>query len=70
MTTAKPCDCAQTDELLTTAAVASRLFLSVGTLQNWRSADRGGPPYVKVGARVRYRASDLREWIEQLSDEG
>ena len=39
-------------------------FLSVGekTLAKWRS-ERRGPSFVKQGRIVRYRISDLDEWI-------
>ena len=32
------------------------------TLAHWRSEGRG-PAYVKLGARVGYRGSDLNEWL-------
>jgi hypothetical protein len=41
-------------------------FLSIRktTLQVWRSTNRVQLPYVKVGRLVRYRAGDLRAFIE------
>ncbi|MFN3625068.1 MAG: helix-turn-helix transcriptional regulator [Hyphomicrobium sp.] len=35
---------------------------SVGTLDKLRSTG-GGPTFVKLGGRVRYRIADLNEWI-------
>jgi hypothetical protein len=35
-----------------------------GTLANWR-AQRRGPPYVKVGARVVYPLDQLVAWEQQ-----
>ena len=32
-------------------------------LATWRSEGRG-PAYIKIGARVAYRGSDLNEWLE------
>ena len=32
------------------------------TLAHWRSEGRG-PRYVKIGARVAYRGSDLNKWL-------
>ncbi len=47
-----------------TAAAAARLGVETTTLQNWRwSGD--GPRYVKVGRLVRYRLSDLADWLDQ-----
>lgn len=43
---------------------AERLGLEASTLANmrWRG---GGPPYLKVGGRVRYRLSDLADWLDE-----
>lgn len=43
---------------------AERLGLEASTLANkrWRG---GGPPYLKVGGRVRYRLSDLADWLDK-----
>ena len=32
------------------------------TLAHWRSEGRG-PAYIKLGARVAYRGSDLNQWL-------
>lgn len=32
------------------------------TLAHWRSEGRG-PAYIKIGARVAYRGSDLNNWL-------
>jgi excisionase family DNA binding protein len=51
--------------LLTPKQAAELLGLPEGTLAQWRS-QRRGPPYVKMEFRlVRYRRSDLEEWIEK-----
>lgn len=46
------------DSLLTPAALADRWSCSLGWLANRRSAGTG-LPFVKVGALVRYRLSDV-----------
>jgi predicted DNA-binding transcriptional regulator AlpA len=52
-------------KLLSEKEAAGDLGFSIRTLQAWRVRG-GGPPYVKVSARcVRYRQSDLEEWIEE-----
>jgi predicted DNA-binding transcriptional regulator AlpA len=50
------------DELLSPDQLAAELDVSPRTLPGWRL--RGlGPPYVKVGALVRYRRSDVDAWL-------
>lgn len=58
----QPRDVVTTDELLTAGDVAQTLGLSAGTLANWRSVGMG-PTFVKVGGRVRYRASSVNTWV-------
>lgn len=59
--------CRETDggavqPLLTETQAARILRVSPRTLQGWRHRG-GGPPYVKLGAAVRYRRDDLRRYI-------
>lgn len=50
-------------ELLDEKEAAAALGCAICTLRNWRSQKRG-PRFVKVGRRlVRYRRSDLAEFI-------
>jgi len=52
------------DVLLTPSAVAQRLSLHEGTLNNWRS--RGyGPRFVRLGRRVRYPEREVVRWISE-----
>jgi len=51
-------------ELLTTEQAAVELGLSKATLEHWRMV-RKGPRFAKIGPRcIRYRRTDLDEWIE------
>jgi hypothetical protein len=50
--------------LLTVSEVAALLRCSISSLNKWRCLG-GGPAFVKVGARVRYRLSDVAAWITQ-----
>jgi len=51
--------------LLTPEEVAEQIGLSVETLAQWRSQKKG-IPFVKVSRNcVRYRKSDLDDWIEE-----
>jgi excisionase family DNA binding protein len=53
-----------TAELLTTEQTAKLLGLKPTTLEHWRIV-RKGPAFVRVGPRcIRYRRSDLEEWVE------
>jgi len=49
-------------ELMSKAAVAKVLHVSQKTVDNERQ--RGNLPYVKIGAQVRFRRSDVRDYIE------
>lgn len=52
-------------ELLTARQTAEWLDVSRRTLESFRIAGRG-PKYLKIGRCVRYRARDLKEWLEGL----
>lgn len=49
------------DELFTAAALATRWEMSPGTLSNWRIAGKG-PKFIKVGKKIFYRITDVRDW--------
>jgi predicted DNA-binding transcriptional regulator AlpA len=51
------------DALLRETDAANFLKLSIRTLQAWRSSGVG-PAFVRAGRAVRYRQSDLINWIE------
>lgn len=48
---------------VTPEEAAQRIGIKVGTIQNWRWSGRG-PKFIKCGGRVRYRLSDLAEWLD------
>ncbi len=50
------------NEFLTEEEVAGWLKISQRTLQAWRQRG-GGPPFIKIGRLVRYRASDMVSWL-------
>jgi predicted DNA-binding transcriptional regulator AlpA len=37
--------------------------MSIATVRRWRLLDQG-PKYLKIGAAVRYRASDVSAWLQ------
>ena len=52
------------DRLLTTQQLAGYLGVPVATLYAWRHQG-AGPPGFRVGKHVRYRSSDIEQWIAQ-----
>ena len=50
-------------ELLSEHEAAQALTLKVPTLQEWRSSGRVRLPFVKLGGAVRYRRSDIEDFI-------
>jgi excisionase family DNA binding protein len=59
----------RTEPLLTVDEVAQWLGLSPGTLRYWRHVNRG-PQSLSVGGAVRYRASDVEEWLDRGAKRG
>lgn len=55
------------DKLLSSYETANLLGVSVGTLEVWRSTGRHGLPFFKVGRHVKYRLTDLENWLAQRS---
>lgn len=64
----QPRDVVTLDELMTANEVADVLGLSAGTLANWRSLGMG-PTYLKLGGRVRYRVSNVNDWVSSQESE-
>lgn len=51
------------EQLLSPEYLAEHLGVSEGQLAQMRYLGTG-PAYVKVGARVRYAASDVEDWLQ------
>lgn len=51
--------------LLTTTEAAALLGVERGTLEVWRATKRYGLPYIKVGRLVKYRKTDVQEFIDR-----
>jgi hypothetical protein len=51
-------------DLFDTDVLADELGVPARTLQDWRYR-RIGPPFVKVGALVRYRRADVDRWLAE-----
>lgn len=52
------------DPLLTVEEVATYLNVPKATVYGWNH-DGTGPRFHRIGRHVRYRRSDLEQWIEQ-----
>ncbi len=50
--------------MLTTEQLAARWGIAPKTLHNWRHTG-GGPPFVKIGRAVRYRADAIDRWLAE-----
>ncbi len=51
-------------DLLDEKQAATLLQVTPGTLSVWRSTGRYQIPFIKVGRLVRYRQTDLINWLE------
>ena len=51
------------DVLIAAAQVPEFIGIQRQTMAKWR-CDGAGPKFVRLGRRVFYRSSDLREWID------
>lgn len=49
--------------LLDERAVSQTLSVSLATVRRWRYVG-GGPPFLKLGALVRYRREAIDAWLE------
>lgn len=58
----------QTDEWLTPLEVTAELKIPLATLYAWRSRGQG-PRAVRVGRHIRYRRSDVADWLRGLESE-
>lgn len=52
------------DPLLSTEELADYVGKPIGTIYKWRTKGVG-PRGIKVGRTTRYRASEVRRWLEE-----
>ena len=50
------------ERLLTAAELAEQLGFAAGTIVDW--AERGTIPAFKLGGRLRFRESEVLDWLE------
>jgi excisionase family DNA binding protein len=51
------------NKLMTTKELAEYLGIAISTIMQYRMLGTG-PQYIKLGHLVRYRATDVAEWLE------
>lgn len=56
-------------DLLDSEGAAAMLGVAPGTLSVWRSTGRYALPFLKVGAKVKYRRADLVAWLDARTRE-
>lgn len=56
-----------TDNLITTKQAAAYLAVAVHTLDKFRIEGRG-PKYLRLGRMIRYRASDIDRWLNEIAE--
>jgi len=52
------------NQLVDNETAAAIIQVSPRTLMVWRSSGRYSIPYIKIGAKVRYKRSDLQAWLD------
>lgn len=58
-----------TERLLNTEEASQYLGVTRDTLAVWRTTRRYELPYIKVGRLVKYRLTDLDEWLNNRTKE-
>ncbi len=58
-----------TEKLLNTLEASQYLGVTRDTLAVWRTTRRYELPYIKVGRLVKYRKSDLDNWLNERTRE-
>ncbi len=58
-----------TERLLNTEEASQYLGVTRDTLAVWRTTRRYELPYIKVGRLVKYRLTDLNEWLNNRTKE-
>ena len=54
------------DKMISPTELADMLNVSVRTVYTWKS-NGTGPRAIKVGKHIRYRTSDVEQWLEGLA---
>jgi excisionase family DNA binding protein len=57
-------------DLIDSQETAEILGISKSALEVWRTTGRYQLPFIKVGRNVRYRRSDVSEWLDSRTRAG
>lgn len=57
------------EKFLTTEELSEILKIPARTLRFWRKENRG-PPWLKMGRSVKYRESEVSEWVNKQRRDG
>jgi hypothetical protein len=57
------------EHLLSVDDVAEQLGVAPSTLAKWRQTGTPDLPYLRINGRIRYRASDVDDFINEALDE-
>ncbi|HLN05729.1 MAG TPA: helix-turn-helix domain-containing protein [Acidimicrobiales bacterium] len=57
------------EKLLSTEELAELLGVPVATIYRWRHYGGPGPTAIRVGKHLRWRESDVDEWIDGLAEQ-
>jgi len=52
------------EKYLKISEVAEWVGVSANTLRHWRATGQGGPRSGRLGRRVVYRETDVKEWLD------
>ena len=55
-----------TERLMSPEEVADVLCVSTSTLAKWRGTGDPELPFLRIGGRIRYRSSDVDEFLESV----
>jgi excisionase family DNA binding protein len=66
----KPRPTFEQDTLTDTEGAAQLLHIPANTLRKWRCTGENNIPFVKIGRQVKYRTSDLLDYIESHTIKG
>lgn len=59
------------DDLMTTEEVAKELDIDPEILRRWRrEGNHAGPPFLRLGERILYRARDVQIWLDNRTNSG
>jgi len=53
------------DDWLTTKELSNLMKVPITTIYDWRTTGRPCPPAVRIGKHLRWRRSDVEQWLSK-----